>query len=202
MKAVKRAILLCWFMLVVCLVIKLIGGNWFEIICDNEHFIFVCDYIDKHWYIRYPIGYVLYTVSTVFVLLSTSFIVKPTLKQLGVILLSTTLVWFSSLIPTKHIQIVKLVLEIVMFLVLPFILHSLQDGFACWKTTLKKTWFLGIIGYIFVLCFQTISLVTKNLGIKITDNNSLLTFILMIDYYIMITLYYLYVVLKKKREEA
>ena len=202
MKAVKRAILLCWFMLVVCLVIKLIGGNWFEIICNNEHFIYVCKFVDEHWYIRYPIGFIIYVVSAFFIILSSSLITKPSIKQALYIFVSSAIVWSSSLIPLKITTYIKFALEVVLFVTSPFMLHIINNGFVAWKTTIKKTWYLGIIGCVLTFLFQFLSVLTRNIGIKVIDTNFLTTFILMIDYYIMILLYYLYVKLKTKKEET
>ena len=58
LKAIKRAIILCWVLLAVCFAIKLFGGNWFEIVCANEHFIKFCDFIDRA-YINYPLSCIL-----------------------------------------------------------------------------------------------------------------------------------------------
>ena len=69
LKAIKRAIILCWILLAVCFAIKLFGGNWFEIVCANEHFIKFCDFIDKA-YINYPLSCVFYITSNFFFIIS------------------------------------------------------------------------------------------------------------------------------------
>lgn len=196
MRAVKRTILLCWIMLIVCFIIKLFGGNWFEIICDNEHFISVCKYIDTHWIVSYFIGFLLYVSSTFFVMLATCRIYKPSKKQTILILLVLTAVWFSQFISL----FIKMLVEILMFLLLPFFVKSVEVGFKNWKSTIKNTWQLGIIGCALTYAFQIISLITRNVGIDFVDNSFLITYILMIDYYIMIAIYYLYIKLRLKKE--
>ena len=45
----KRAINLCWFLLFVCFIIKIFGGNFFNIVCEKENFVKLCNYIDSRW---------------------------------------------------------------------------------------------------------------------------------------------------------
>ena len=47
-KYIKRVIIVCWGALALCFIIKLFGGNFFQIICENETFIAICDYADKN----------------------------------------------------------------------------------------------------------------------------------------------------------
>ena len=47
-KVLKRAIVLCWIALAFCFIIKICGGNFFAIAVENERFIAVCKYVDKH----------------------------------------------------------------------------------------------------------------------------------------------------------
>ena len=47
-KFIKRVIIGAWITLALCFVIKLFGGNFFNIICENENFIAVCNYADNH----------------------------------------------------------------------------------------------------------------------------------------------------------
>lgn len=184
-------------MLIVCFIIKLIGGNWFEIVCNNEHFVKICDYIDTHLFLNYCIAFPVYTIPAFFTLLACCIIVKPNLKQSITILAFIIVVWSSQFISPY----VKLLIEIVMFMTLPFITRVEEVGLHDWKESLKKTWYLGVIGYLLTLLFQILSLVTRNIGIKFVEYNSLVSILMMIDYYIMVALYYLYVILKKKKEK-
>lgn len=197
MKAIKRAIILCWIMLIVCFIIKLFGGNWFEIICNNEHFINVCNYLDTHAVVRYCIAFPIYVVSTFFIICACSLCPKPNKKQAITILVCVSCVWFLQLFN----QYVKMVFEILIHILMPFITRRLNENKELIKTTLKKTWYLGIIGYIISFVFQIISLITKNVGIKVIDDNTLISLIFMIDFYIMVALYYLYILLKNKKGE-
>lgn len=189
--------MLCWIMLIACFIIKLIGGNWFEIICDNKTFVSACSFIDNHIVIKYGIAFVFYISTSYFVLKACCFIEKPNLKQVLLILIVSIIVWLTQFIS----MLVKSIIEIIMFVVLPFFVVSIKNGFSEWKTTLKNTWYHGIVAYILLLIFQLLSLITKNVGIKITDTSTLTSMLLMIDYYLMIVLYCLYVKIKIRKEK-
>lgn len=197
MKAIKRAIILCWIMLIVCFIIKLFGGNWFEIICNNEHFIRIGKYIDEHLILKYCIAFPFYIVPAYFVLSTCCLLVKPNWKQVLAILCLSTSVWFTQFIS----QEVKTICEIAMFVVIPYIMILLSNDRSNWKEQIKRTWYGGILACTLYITFQVLSFVTRNIGIVIVDDNILITIILMIDYYIMIALYCLYVRLKLKKEK-
>ena len=55
-KYIKRVIIVCWVALAICFVIKLFGGNFFQIICENETFIAICEFCDNNWWASYIIG--------------------------------------------------------------------------------------------------------------------------------------------------
>lgn len=194
MRPIKRAIVLCWIMLVACFAIKLFGWNWFEVVCTNEHFSNFCQFVDNHWFLYYPIGLMLYVASTSWIILSCSNISEPTTKEVFAILCSLAVVWSMQFVSTN----VKTIIELANTILLPIILILRRNKELGIKQTLKKNWYRGIVGYILVLSFQFISLITRNVGIKYTDDSTLITLMLMFDYYIMVALFYLYV--KKSKE--
>lgn len=191
MKAIKRTIILCWIMLIVCCIIKLIGGNWFEIICDNEHFAYVCKYIDEHIILNCVIGLVLYVFVGYFIFVTMALLEKPTKRQRIFIIILLCIVWAFNFISDE----IKFYIEIGVFIIFPPIINMLDKQN---RKSLKYTWFMGIVGCILNIAFQMISLFIKNIGIKIIDDSFLITIIFSIDYYIMVILFYLYVKLKLK----
>jgi quinol-cytochrome oxidoreductase complex cytochrome b subunit len=84
---------------------------------------------------------------------------------------------------------VKTILEFIAFALCPFVIDYIENKSI---HSFKKVWYKGLLGIVFVLGFQCISVVTRNVGIKITHDSFLVTSILMFDYYIMIALYHLY----------
>lgn len=195
MKAIKRAIILCWIMLIMCFVIKLVGGNWFDIICTNEHFIKICSYIDNHLILSDIIGVIIYVIVGYFVFKAMSNVLKTNIQQKLYIVLCLAFIWSFTLWNT----IIKLIVELFGFIISPYIINILNKETK--PNALKRTWYRGILGYVLILVFQLISLLTKNVGIKITDDSFLITNILFIDYYIMATLYCLYIKMKIKTKK-
>ena len=193
MKPIKRTIILCWVMLVICFIIKLFGGNWFEIICTNEHFIQVCDFIEHNRFVYLLCSVLIYTIPTVFAILAMSLIPHPNKVQITITSFSLIIVCLSQIISMN----LKSILEFVVFVTLPIMLNFLKNTKKSIKIAIKKYWYCGFVGYLIIFAFQILSLITKNIGIKITSDSVLTTFILLIDYYIMLCLYYLYIKLYK-----
>ena len=83
-------------------------------------------------------------------------------------------------------------LEIFLFITIPIILRVVNKESII--KTIKTKWFYGLIGAIISISFVAISMIIRNLGLKTVIKDNLVTsFIMLIDYYIMITLYYLYI---------
>lgn len=197
MRPIKRAIILCWIMLVACFAIKLFGGNWFEVVCTNEHFSNFCDFVERTRVVYETISFVIYVIPTIFIVLSFSLIPSPNKKQIIIILSSLVFLWLTTFISVS----LKGFLELLFFIALPVILNHIGSNNKI-KETIKKTWYYGIIGCVVSLLFQFVSLITKNIGIKIISDDVLVTFIMLIDYYIMLALYYLYVKLRKEQNNG
>ena len=190
MRPIKRAIILCWIMLVACFAIKLFGGNWFEVVCTNEHFLKLCDLVDTNKFIWCIVGIILYVFPQSFAILACSKVAKPNIKQLVLLLTSLSFVWSLQFVSTT----IKSIAEIIIICLLPVALAYLGKI----EQPFKKYWFRGLVGCILIFLFQAISMITRNVGLKLIDDNSLITFILLIDYYIMICLYYLYTINSRK----
>jgi hypothetical protein len=103
------------------------------------------------------------------------------------------LVWFSVLVSLN----LKTILEIANFIITPIILNYSKEKEKGILYFIKNKWYYGIVGLIIIFFFQFVSLITRNIGIKVTSDNVLITFILLIDYYILLFLYYLYIRIMK-----
>ena len=193
MRAIKKAIILCWIMLVACFAIKLFGGNWFEVVCTNEHFILVCDFIQNNKIAFFVSSFIIYTVPMSFTMLSVSMMPIPKKRELFICIFNVLLVWFSVLVSLN----LKTILEIANFIITPIILNYSKEKEKGILYFIKNKWYYGIVGLIIIFFFQFVSLITRNIGIKVTSDNVLITFILLIDYYILLFLYYLYIRIMK-----
>lgn len=165
----------CWALLLVCFGIKIFGGNLFEIVCENERFISLCNYIDTHNIIKYIIYCV---ISLPLNILSVLAMMKQkTFNRLQIfifipLMIAMSLIgWYSYLI--------QLILNIITIFILPIVF--------------SKKWKRVLIGNLLILAFQMISMITKNIGnIHLNEELSLIAIILQLDSIIMVALYYLY----------
>ena len=48
----KVLIISCWVLLVIAMILKLLGSDWFIATSDNKRFIKLCDYIDNHYVLQ------------------------------------------------------------------------------------------------------------------------------------------------------
>ena len=184
----KRVIVVCWIALAICFGIKLFGGNLFEIMCNNENFIKVCEYADNHFWAYYILN-TIYCLCTLYFLIL-AMIGKWKFKKWQLIIFVITViigVGIKSINP-----IISFLYDIWQGLIMPIIFT--------WKNKKKILWVL--LGNALLVIFQVISMIVKNIGIGIiTDNGMVIGFIYGIDVQIMIFLYYLYSNFKNKEEK-
>lgn len=185
-KYLKRVIAISWLALLVCFLIKIFGGNFFVIMCENERFIAVCEYADNHFWANYLISCLYCFVSLYFFTLAIIEQTRYTKIQL-IIVIFTVLI--GSFIKIKSV--------------------SLGWVFDIWQGFIMNAIFLGkrfkkyiriIVGLILILTFQLLSLVTKDVGITTLGSQLLIDMIFSIDVILMELLYFSYANLIKKGE--
>ena len=189
MRPIKRAIVLCWIMLVACFAIKLFGGNWFEVACTNEHFSMICGFVDERLALQNAIALILYVLSTTIIMLSSARAPSPTKKQLAFLVVCVSSIWALQYLSLTA----KAVVEMSFFLFCPFLLNLVVEKRAITKRAFFVEILFGAIGIALTWAFQLLSLITRNFGVSFVGDETLVALILMVDYYIMIVLYYLYV---------
>lgn len=178
----KRAIIVCWVILGICLVIKLFGGDFFNIVCKEENFVKFCDFIDNI-VIKYIIYYLLFNLSMYLLLIIAIPSIKIKSIKFLIYLIIVNLTWiYKLLIELQIININMIVINIIDFSVY-FIALSL----------LSRKPLRSFITMVLLFIFSLVSAVIKNIGLYgvITDSYLVAT-IFSIDYYIMLTLSALY----------
>ena len=191
MRPIKRAIVLCWIMLVACFAIKLFGGNWFDVVCTNEHFSMICEFIQNNKFAFFSVSFFTYIFPSSFIVLSVAGVPTPTRKQL-IVCLSTMLgCWLFVFVSLNA----KSIVEFLVMCALPVCLNLV--GCENKRDAIRRTWYRGIVGYAIVFAFQLISILTRNAMPNVADSNVLVISIMLIDYYIMAVLFYRYIKLKK-----
>lgn len=171
----KTLITSCWVVLLCCFIVKLLGGNFFEIVCENEKFIKFCDFVESN-ILKYILSFILYIVSS-FIYFK-AVLIKTTYKHNIILLITLSIWWFIKLLAYEDFNIMVL-LDVAYMIFMPIIIN-------------RKIWISSIIGFVLTLVFQTISALTKNLSFYYVDEKFIIGAIFTIDYYIMLILYYLY----------
>lgn len=174
-KKLKVLIITCWVVYIACLIIKLCGGNWFEIATTNETFIAICDYIDNTLWLKMIIATIIYVISTYIIYLS---LTKQRLfKDLRII---PILIGINIINIYFNNVYVNIVLSLIVLLVIPLIRTKFKE---------RKNILVGVI---LIFLFQLISLITRNIGWNLNNQSMLVSLIMQIDYYIIVIIYYLY----------
>lgn len=182
-RAIKTAIIISWVILVVCFIIKLFGGKWFEIATGNSTFIKICAFVDNHLWLQDIIAFCtnLLTVS----LLNMAVLRQKYLhiKQFVLVIIVTAIqVAFAIIgecLNNNIITIIGFVVSFIPYFICPLILS---------KKTLRS-----IIAVLLYLAFQAISVFIKGLAItKVNSDSTLIALIYGIDLYIMLILFYLH----------
>ena len=181
----RITIILCWIALNAFWCLKLFGGNWFEIMVENENFIKFSDMVQNSW-LKYLVS--LFTVFVANFLaigaISQKFFAKG--KELIIDLILILSIWF-----------VSIFLD---FLYMPMwygMLVLIIYGFVYHKD-IKRVF--GIVCVGLQMIFSTISMLIRNIELSILSTY-LIAWILSIDIYIMFGLYYLYSNLIKLKKE-
>lgn len=177
-KITRLTIVICWIALFAFWAIKLFGGNFFEIVVQNENFIKFSDMVQNTW-LKYLVSFFTIAVAKylTFGAICQKFFFKG--KQLLFVVFGIVSIWaVANFLPLGVLNFSSWYGYLVF--VLAGILY--QKG---WKKT------FGVLAIGFELIFAFVSMQVRNLPIEIMSNY-LIAIIFSIDLYLMVGLYYLY----------
>ena len=174
-KVIKRSIILCWVALALCFLVKICGGNFFAIAVENERFIAVCEYIDKHLVLLRLLQLINYLLVAYLYFCAVLNQVKIKPKQL-IVLLPITLALYVFKI---YFMYIGSVLEIIFLLLVPI----------CYK---KCKWYISLLYQLLYNILGFVSSFVKSIGNIYLPAYSLLGIIFSIDIYFMLILFMLY----------
>ena len=184
----KRVIVVCWIALAICFGIKLFGGNLFEIMCNNENFIKVCEYADSHVWADFVLSSLYCFVSLYFLVLAMCGKYKYERWQL-IVLIATVLV---GTIVKIYSNIFGVVFDVWQGIIMPC-LFTLKSP--------NRHKFV-VLGNGLLLIFQMVSIFVKDIDyIIVTDYGLLIGIIYSLDVLLMIFIYYLYSNVLSQRKE-
>lgn len=180
----RRAIHICWVVLAVCLIIKLFGGNYFGIMCDNARVVAFATWIDNHFIGKYLIGLISSGISYTFYYLA--IMKKRFFNLLQAIFVYVSVAVFVALrIVFQSSALITILIDSIQFFAVPMILC--RKEFPRW--VIPRI----IVGFVLITIFQAVSMLIKNLSFKcLISENTIICAIYMIDVYIMLCLYYMY----------
>lgn len=186
----KRGIVTCWILLAICLIIKIFGGNFFNIVCENEKVIWLCNYIDNSW-IYSLIAYFTFTSTSLMLLLiirdDKRFFTKNTL----LFWIFVSLYWVFKLMIELGYIIINIHIITVLDLVILFV--------ALWIASKHPIRSLCVIILMYVFTFASVFIKSTGISNSVSDS-ALVGLIFLLDYYIMLTLTLLYSIKMKKEE--
>lgn len=174
----KRVIVVCWIALAICLGIKLFGGNLFEIMCENENFIKVCEYADNHWWAYYLMGGIQCLISLY--LFGLAIAQKTKYKKWQLFVLVLTVIMGSAIKMISNIW--GLIFDIWQLIGFPLVLLG---------RNYKKYWRV-LVANILLFGFQCASFFIKNINDYILGDSILIGTIFSIDVWLMLLLYFAY----------
>lgn len=187
-KILKRIIIVSWIALGCCFLIKLLGGNIFEIVCNNQRFIAICNYIDTHMWADWVFCTIYNTSTMYFLVLAICGQVKYTKTQMIILFVTVPIATFVKVLnPT-----VGLFFDIWQIIVMPCVFTIKKP---------RRHWCV-LLGNVLIVIFQMMSMVIRNLSFGFTtQDGTLIAIIHSIDVTIMIFIYYLYVISNKFKKE-
>lgn len=189
LKTLRRAIDLAWIILVVCFVIKVLGGNWFAI--DNTS-----KWLEEHLWV-----YIILCTMTSYILFNLYYLAiceVPYLKwwiHVALVPYFVAVTVIKAFIPTDF----YLLIDLVSAFIVPALLIFKELGKP--KKAHFKKYFRIVIAFALNCGFQAISTMVRDVAIKVVVTDFFSTLILTLDVFVMLTLYWLYTLKHKKEVE-
>jgi hypothetical protein len=177
-RLLRRVIVISWATLALCFVVKIFGGNFFEIMCESENYKALCEYAEKHLWFDFVLSNSISLFCQSFYLLAIIQKYKFSIKEFIFTFISVIVCWFIRI----YLFEISFICDLWLLIIMPIILLG---------KNYKKYWQI-IFAVLFNLVFQFVSLIVKNLSIGYIDDSIFLVLIYGIDVYIMCFLYYLY----------
>ena len=186
-RLLRRVIVISWITLALCFLVKIFGGNFFEIMCNNPKYKALCEYADTHLWLDFILAFCSSMLTESLFLLAILQKYKFTLKEFIITAVSVALVYFLKV----YNQYIGLVGDVWLTILLPMVFV---------KKDFKR--YLAIFfANLFNWAFQFLSLLVKNLSIGFVDESVFIILIYMIDLYLMCFIYYLYRNYKKEQKD-
>ena len=177
-RLLRRAIVISWATLALCFIVKIFGGNFFEIMCENPNYKALCEYADTHLWLKFIIGFLSSMLCEVLYLLAIIQKYKMSKRQFILTSICVAISCFIKLYSSKF----GILGDVLITLLLP--MFFVGKNF--------KKYIDIFVAIVLSFSFQLLSLLVRNLGIVNVGETYFVGLIFMIDVYLMFFLYYLY----------
>lgn len=171
----KTLIITCWVVLFVCFIIKIFGGNWFELGTENTKFIQFCNFVDDNMWLKIILACIISILTSypVYCLIYNKkrFKTNHSIVLIAIIVVRSILSWYLTWI--------TFVIDALMLIILPIVF--------------TRKWKRVLIVNVGTMILQLVSMFIRNISFDFTlDNLFFVQSLYQIDYIIMLTLCYLY----------
>jgi hypothetical protein len=174
----RRAIIISWITLALCFIVKIFGGNFFEIMCENHNYKRLCLFIDDNiWFDCITATLSCFICQSLYLL---AILQQYKFKKWQLVVNTATVI--ASSLSKIFFTNIGVIFDILLLFIVPIIFLGKQY---------KKYWHT-LVAFAITFLFQLISLVVKNLSITVIAEDTFISLIFNIDVYIMAFLYYLY----------
>lgn len=181
-KVISRMIIACWIVLFLCFVFKIFSNGLFEIMVNNEGFINFTTYIDSRIWLQSLVYLPYVVIGNTLLLLAIigekSKNKKTVLIVIGAVLIEYIIRTLILCFVPDYYPAINFCLDTALIVLVPYAFN--RNMICC------------IVGYLIDLGMQSISLLIRNLGIKIILMDSFTSMILAFDVILMYLLFYLY----------
>ena len=176
-------IVVSWIALILCLIIKIFGGNWFELWLDNDKFISFCKFVDDTQWLKMVLAFII-GIFTTYPLMCLIYNVKY-YKGLWIILY--IIIMSLKSLSCWYFKLGSYIIDLLILIIIPMII--------------TKNWKRPIIVNIIIMTLQLLTILIRNVNSGLNAADTFIEqFLIQIDYYLMLLLFYLYNTKKLKKE--
>lgn len=177
----KVLIISCWATLIFYAIIKLFGGDCFELMTTSNNFIKVTTYIDQHVWLKKTVACVPTILLGYFTLCA---ILKEKYLKWYYTLIFILLAIIKSLVQWDF-KIIGYLLDIICLIIFPILINTKMK----WSSRVLRP----IFGNMFILLFQVLSMFLSNIALfKFNATGTLEALLYSLEIYFCVILYYLY----------
>ena len=168
-------ILISWIALIICLIVKLFGGNWFELWLENDNFIKFCEFVDNTQWLKIVLAFII-GIFTTYPLMCLIYNVKY-YKGLWIVLYIIIMILKS--LSSWYFKIGSYIIDLLILIIIPMII--------------TKNWKRPIIVNILTMALQLLTILIRNVNSGLNAADTFIEqFLIQIDYYLVLILLYLY----------